>query len=62
MIVLLASSACFAAGCATHWVGLTKIADEGRGVIRQGQLDRRAGSNSGLGRGDSVSPRISMIN
>lgn len=48
MIALLASSGCFAAGCATHWVGLTKIADEGRGVIRQGQLTAEPEATVGL--------------
>jgi hypothetical protein len=37
-IALSASILILAVGCATYWPGLTKMADEGRGVIHRGTL------------------------
>jgi hypothetical protein len=37
-VALLAIMVFFAAGCATHWPGLTTMADEGWGVIHRGKL------------------------
>ena len=44
VVALLPGIVTFAGGCAMHWSGLAAMADEGRAVIRQGDLTAEPGA------------------